>query len=255
MSTPSTTGTWLNRVDALLAKAGSTEFPEEAEALVAKAQELMARHAIDDAMLAAAGRRTGDTVTSELVVVTAPYATAKAALLGAVARANGCQCVMSPAGAGGQRCVVLGFSSDLASVRTLFASLSVHAVRTMLATEVPPFDTPRRFRRSFLLAFSFRIGSRLEAAAAAARAAAEADGATGVSLVLADRSAAVVDAMNEKYPKLRTARFTSSSSAGIISGRAAADRAGLGQHGLAGHDRALAPQIRSGGGGPGLPGS
>ncbi|QXC59881.1 DUF2786 domain-containing protein [Aquihabitans sp. G128] len=239
MTTPPTTETWLNRVDALLAKAESTEFPDEAEALMAKAQELMARHAIDDAMLAAAGRRTGDEITSELVVVTAPYATAKAALLGAVARANHCQCIMSSAGGGSQRCVVLGYSSDLASVRTLFASLSVHAVRAMLATPVPAHDTPRRFRRSFLLAFSFRIGTRLEEAAAAARASAEADGATGVGLVLADRSAAVVDAVKQAYPNLRTARFTSSSSAGIASGRAAADRAGLGQQGLGGQGRAL----------------
>lgn len=239
MSTPSTTETWLNRVEALLAKAGSTEFPDEAEALMAKAQELMARHSIDDAMLAAAGRQAGDTVTSELVVISAPYATAKAALLGAVARANHCQCVMSAAGDGAQRCVVLGYASDLASVRTLFASLSVHAVRAMLATEVPAHDTPRRFRRAFLLAFSFRIGARLEEAAASARAAAEADGATGVGLVLADRSAAVADAVRAAYPRLRTTRFTASSSAGITSGRAAADRAGLGQQGLGGHRRQL----------------
>jgi len=239
MSDPSTTETWLNRVDALLAKAGSTEFPEEAEALVAKAQELMARHAIDDAMLAAAGRQAGESVTSELIEIVAPYATAKAALLGAVARANHCQCVMAAAGEGNQRCVVLGFESDLASVRTLFASLSVHAVRAMLATPVPPRDTPRRFRRAFLLAFSYRIGARLEAAAASARTAAEADGATGVGLVLADRSAAVVDAVKAAYPRLRTARFTASSSAGLASGRAAADRAGLGQHGLGGQARQL----------------
>ena len=41
----------LERVRALLAKAESTSFPEEADALTAKAQELMARHAIDAAML------------------------------------------------------------------------------------------------------------------------------------------------------------------------------------------------------------
>ncbi|CAN5520195.1 hypothetical protein BH10ACT1_BH10ACT1_06750 [soil metagenome] len=239
MSNPSTTETWLNRVEALLAKAASTEFPDEAEALVTKAQELMARHAIDDAMLAASGRQASGTVTSELVMVGAPYATAKAALLGAVARANQCQCVMSPAGGGSQRCVVLGFESDLASVRTLFASLSVHAVRAMLATEVPAHDTPRRFRRAFILAFSFRIGARLEEAAASARVAAEADGATGVGLVLADRSAAVADAMRAAYPRLRTTRFTTSSSAGIASGRAAADRAGLGQQGIGGQRRQL----------------
>ena len=43
----------LGRVRALLAKAESTEFPEEAEALSAQAQELLAARSIDDAMLAA----------------------------------------------------------------------------------------------------------------------------------------------------------------------------------------------------------
>ena len=37
----------LSRVRALLAKAESSSFPEEAEALSAKAQELMTRHALD----------------------------------------------------------------------------------------------------------------------------------------------------------------------------------------------------------------
>jgi Protein of unknown function (DUF2786) len=43
----------LERVRALLAKAESTEFAAEAEALTARAQELMARHSIDYALLAA----------------------------------------------------------------------------------------------------------------------------------------------------------------------------------------------------------
>ncbi|SCF93886.1 Protein of unknown function, partial [Streptomyces sp. Ncost-T6T-2b] len=43
----------LTRIRALLAKAEATGFPEEAEALTTKAQELMARHTIDEALLAA----------------------------------------------------------------------------------------------------------------------------------------------------------------------------------------------------------
>ena len=43
----------LGRIRALLAKAESTEFPEEAELLTAKAQQLMAQHSIDEALLSA----------------------------------------------------------------------------------------------------------------------------------------------------------------------------------------------------------
>src|SRR3546814_127112 len=71
---------WLRRVQAMLAKAESTQFPAEAEALLAKAQELMSRHAIDEAMLQSAGRAASDAVTTTVVVTTAPYAGAKASL-------------------------------------------------------------------------------------------------------------------------------------------------------------------------------
>ncbi|CAM5725681.1 hypothetical protein SBADM41S_12325 [Streptomyces badius] len=47
----------LTRIRALLAKAEATGFPEEAEALTTKAQELMARHTIDAALAARTGSR------------------------------------------------------------------------------------------------------------------------------------------------------------------------------------------------------
>ena len=235
-TTPNAEDTWTNRIQALLTKAESTEFPDEAEALMAKAQELMVRHAIDEAMLAGAAGNGRDEVVSDVVVVEAPYATAKATLLGSVARANDCRAIMGATGTGAQRCVVVGHESDLANVRTLFTALSVHAVRAMLAAEVPAHDTPRRFRHAFLLAFSGRIGERLLAASATARAEAQAvaGSGAGVAVVLANRSDEVDRAFREAFPNVRYTRLSSSSTAGRISGRRAADRAGLGQQRLSG---------------------
>ncbi len=231
---------WTNRIQALLTKAESTEFPEEAEALLAKAQELMVRHAIDDAMLAQGGRGPRDQVTTEIVVVQAPYASAKASLLGAVARANQCRTVMGPAGQGAQRCVVVGHEADVANVRTLFNALSLHAVRAMLDAPVPRHDTPRRFRHAFLLAFSGRIGERLWAAGEAARAQAQVGADTaGVGLVLASRADAVDRAFKQAFPNVRYTTMSSSSSAGRLSGRRAADTAGIGQTKLGGTQRSL----------------
>ena len=231
--------TWLNRVQGLLAKAESTEFPDEREALLTKAQELMARHAIDEAMLAAGGHRPGDVVESETLVVQPPYATAKAALLGTVARANQCQSVMTSIGNGAKRCDIVGHQSDLAGVRSLFAALSLHAVRSMLAAPMPASEAPRRFRHAFLLAFTVRIGERLRDAASTAKAQAEAESGPGVGLVLADRSVAVADAFREAFPRVRSARFTSSSYAGAARGRSAAEGVGLGQERLGGTVRSL----------------
>lgn len=242
-ATSSTDTTWTNRIQALLTKAESTaeQFPEEAEALLAKAQQLMVRHAIDEAALTAAGRASTDRVVSDLITVEAPYATAKASLLGAVGRANDCRVVMSTIGNGAQRCVVVGHESDLANVRALFSALSLHAIRLMLAADVPPHDTARRFRRAFLLAFAARVGERLWEAAETVRSEARRSdaGGTGVALVLADRSAAVDLAFRQEFPRIRSTRLRSSSGAGHQSGRRAADQANLGQAGLGGSRRAL----------------
>src|SRR4051794_24470656 len=72
----------LRRIRGLLAKAESTEFPDEAEALTAKAQELMARHAVDAAFLGAdpaTGGRAG--MATRRVHVDDPYVRAKTQLL------------------------------------------------------------------------------------------------------------------------------------------------------------------------------
>ena len=235
--------TWINRVSALLAKAESTEYTEEAEALMAKAQQLMARHAIDEALLASKGRPSTDEVVTDTIVIEPPYASAKSSLLGAVAAANNSRCVRVSAGAGTQRCVVVGHESDLANVRTLYGSLAMHAVRSMLATDIPPGESARAFRHAFLLSFAGRISERLRAANAEARreaVAADPQAAgSGVDVVLASREKEVELAFQREFPNTRTARATSSSRAGLVSGRRAADRAGLGQRSVGSRMRGL----------------
>lgn len=79
----------LGRIRALLAKAESTEFPEEAEALSAKAQELMTRFSLDQALLeATAPQQVAPTASAIRMWLDAPYVKAKSRLVSAVARAN-----------------------------------------------------------------------------------------------------------------------------------------------------------------------
>lgn len=240
----STTSPWLSRVQALLAKAESTDFPDEADALLTKAQDLMARHAISEAMVAAERSRSGaapDPIGTRRIVVDAPYASAKRVLLGAVAHANGCRCVYLGQDRAGRPCRLFGHESDLAKVETLFASLSVQAARAMVAAPIPPGDTARRFRHAFLLAYANRIGQRLRDAGEAARAAATAESgdSEAVGLVLRSRKAAVDQALNDAYPNTRKARSSATSGAGWSSGRSAAERVGLGQRSVSGSGRAL----------------
>lgn len=239
MSASTAADAWLNRVEALLAKAESTEYPDEAEALLAKAQELMARHAIDEAMLAAAGHHAGEVIV-ETIEIRAPYASAKASLLGAVAAVNTCRVVMSSAGRGDRLCQIVGHREDLDATTTLYAALVLQATRSMLAADVPFGDTPRRFRHSFLIAFAGRIGERLRAAHRdAVDEARRSEGGSGVDIVLADRATEVDRAFRTAFPHTRNARASSSSLAGHRSGRRAANSAALGRRGLPNRRRGL----------------
>ena len=220
----------LTRVRALLAKAESTQFPEEAEALTAKAQELMARHSIDAALAAAGEARTGRPDQLRLVVEN-PYVSPKVHLLSAVARANRCEAVwMKHEGVA----VVFGYPVDLEAVELLFTSLLVQATTAALAagskTDAWGRSRTRSFRTSFLLSFAVRIGERLAEATAGAVEEVAAEGGTaaaGLLPVLADRTEAVLAARDEAFPRLRTARTSVSNGQGWQAGRDAAERASL----------------------------
>jgi hypothetical protein len=212
----------LERVRALLAKAESTDFPAEAEAFAGKAQELIARHSLADALEAHAvtviplARRIG---------VDHPYEDEKASLLDAVARANRCETVWSPELG---FTTVFGFDADIDAVEVLYTSLLVQANRAM-AREEPGGGKAgksrlKAFRRSFLVAYAIRIGERLEAATKAA----EVEAGPDLRPVLASREAQVRETVRRVFPqtvRVRGSRIDSLE--GWESGRAAADRAAL----------------------------
>ena len=215
------------KVRALLAKAESTTFPEEAEALSAKAQELMARHSIDEAMVGAA-EGTSDTPGAARLAVDEPSAATKAVLLSVVASTNHCRAVWSRDLAFS---TVFGFESDLAFVEILYTSLLVQATSAMFAAG-PQIDRSgrsrtRSFRRSFLLAYADRIGHRLREAETASRAAAAEQYGGSLVPVLAGRADAVKAACDEAFPTVVRRTMGARSSAGWAAGRAAADLASL----------------------------
>jgi len=237
-SRPKSSNAWLKQVQALFAKAESTAFPDEAEAFIAKAQQVMATHSIDQAMLDAAAGADQDPIESETVVCVAPYASSKSLLLSAVATANHVRAVRVSA-TGDAHIVIVGHRNDLEHTKTLFAALSLHAVRTMLAEPIPPYETPRRFRHAFMVAFASRISLRLKEATRAAEAAYQQATGTEVGLVLVERQADVDTHLAELFPRLTKRRVSLSSGAGAESGWSAGGRADLGHQGLAGSRPAL----------------
>jgi Protein of unknown function (DUF2786) len=205
----------LDRVRKLLAKAEDDGCsPAEAEALTAKAAELMARYGIDRALLGAQHPET-DKPTNRVFTLENPWGDVKRHLLAGLALALRCQCVQtrSPEGI---RLHVFGYASDLERVDVLFTSLLVQMARALAKQAVPGYGgAARAWRRSWMLGYCTAVVTRVRAAEEAAVAAASAPdagpgGASGPSaaLVLADRSKVVQRQVTAAYPKLRKIRVT-----------------------------------------------
>ena len=206
----------LGRVRGLLAKAESTEFPDEAEALSAKAQELMNRHAFDRALLDASAQ-VAQSAASLRIWLENPYLTAKAQLVNVVAQANRCRAVSyDKIGF----VAVVGDELDLEITELLSTSLLVQATRAMVATGRQGGRT-RSYRQAFLLSYSDRVGERLSEAnepAADAR----------LLPVLRDRKQAVDELFHSLFANTVERTVSVSNAAGWSAGRAAADMANLG---------------------------
>jgi hypothetical protein len=213
------------KVRALLAKAESTPFEAEAEACTAKAQELMARYAIDDAAVdTAAAAAAQATATSMRVIVEAPYVRPKVILLSVVARNNRCRSVwLDDFGFA----TVFGASGDLWAVDLLYTSLLVQAAVALQREQ----ERSRSFRHAFLLSFARRIGERLREGTASATAAATIASGDAFLPVLAAREDAAEAARDAAFPHTTPLRVAMSSTSGAHAGRAAANAASISREG------------------------
>ena len=212
----------LHRIRGLLAKAEATDHPAEAETFTAKAQELMTRHAVDEAVLRN-NQHEDIPVATRRVHLESPYAGVKATLLDAVARPNRCRTVLLVSY---DISVLVGTPLDVDQTEMLFTSLLIQATRAMAEAghrRAGSFDRSAAFRRSFLTAYATRIGERLQ----------EADRSTtatyGAELVpLLQREADAVTAEFERqFPHTVSRGSGYLDARGWEAGRAAADRAAL----------------------------
>jgi hypothetical protein len=217
----------LRRILALLAKAESTTFPEEADALSAKAQELISRHALDAAALDA-GRSGGPRPGQRRVWFDRPYLDGKSYLLQHVAEPNRCRSLyFSDLGFS----AVVGHAADLDVVEVLFTSLLVQATRAMVAAgaqrDRSGRSRTRTFRSSFFVGFAQRIGERLRAAVEVATEAVSDEVRAAALPVLARRSDAVDEAMRAAFPGAHKSGVKVRHGGGYLAGQIAADGAHL----------------------------
>jgi hypothetical protein len=221
----------LNRVRKLLAKAEAEGVtPPEAQALTAKAAELMARYGIDRALLAAARPET-DAPGSRLVDLDNPWKRVKAHLLCGLGAAMRCQCILLTTRTG-LRVHMFGYDSDIERTDVLYTSVLIQMSHGLATAAVPDRASPRAWRRSWLLGFGAAVISRVReaeqaAAARAGRAPPAAAAGKSTALVLADRSLVIRAAVQREYPVTRQARTTYSGT-GYDAGYEKGQRADLG---------------------------
>jgi uncharacterized protein DUF2786 len=221
----------LGRVRKLLVKAEADGVTHaEAQALTAKAAELMAKYGIDRALLAARRPET-DRPADRVIDIGNPWGRVQAHLLCGLAAALRCQCVILPRTGPGSRIHVFGFASDIERTDVLYTSLLIQMWQGLAATQPPAWaQSPRAWRRSWLLGFATAVVARVRAAeqGAAQRAAGTVTGdGRSAALVLADRTAIVERTLRAAYPVTRRSRVTYSGS-GYGNGYAQGQRADIG---------------------------
>lgn len=255
------------KIVGLLRKAESTT-PEEAELLLAKAQELMTKYAIEQAMLDEVLGQNDDPIEQIELVYTGIMREALGAVGWAVIRANECKGVCrewgshtDESGRVWKQCyfiTVTGFRRDLDRVRMLDASLQLQAATSSTAWwKASPLSASGRLsklqthreRRNFIRGFAHAVERRLTEAAtraeaevvaekvAAEESANEAGVSESVALVLRNRRDRVQDWYDQHYGNtLRSSykRGEQSSSSSVQAGREAGSRADIGQKGMSG---------------------
>lgn len=221
----------LNTVNALMAKAASTEFGPEAEAFLAKAEQLIERHAIEQAELRVAGDKSADTdsLTASRVSIIPKLLTSEALrnLLTTLARGNRCKTVWIYPSA---TVAVYGFETDVEATKMIY-----HTLATMMPKDCEravrlqkPGRQAQVFRKNFYNGFVAGVYASIYAAQVER----ECTTTTGHELVLLkDTVARVNDFVSQEHPKLNSIKRNehvynhNAAQAGVRAGTAAHEAA------------------------------
>lgn len=212
--------TKLAQVRGLLAKAEATPYEEEAEALSAKAQELISRYSLEQLLTHASGQKGESVLISRRLWLDAPYVEAKSVLVHEVALANHCRSVFhSSIG----MCTLVGAPFDVSAADLLVTSLLSQAQRAMLGhgsrIDRGGRSRTRSFRQSFLVSFAAHIGERLRCVSS--------DASQSSLPVLHEHDKRVDELTETMFPRLVTKTSTITNAEGWAGGRAAAELAQL----------------------------
>ena len=246
---------YADRIAALLAKAESTTA-EEAEALTAKAEELMIKYGIEQAHIDAArlGSTAPEQIVTEKITFSGIYSQGSVMMGHYVAQGFGqlrtmqTKNVRTTNAAGksvrGDQLWLIGFESDVKQCKLLIASLELQCAVALrqwwssnsdsrFMTKMEQFKE----KRQFIISFGDGAGQRLRETRR--RVVAE-DKGSGTELVLVDRKARVDRFVEDEYaPRKSRGRMQGGSFGGSSAGRAAGRNANVGGTAVSGNGKAL----------------
>ncbi len=241
----------MDKIRALIAKAEGTHFPEEAKVFMAKAEELMAKWAIDEVMLAASKGKLDDGTIglSSIFIPANEYRGPKVSLLVVIADCHRCKLVIYPQqyvekGGVRKRMVelkVTGYEIDRKFVDTLFTSLLMQSeiefihpdVQLRMQSETDNSGHCIAWRNAFMRGYVAIINKRMKEARAMAEEQAKMQYAgNSMAMVLVSKQALVERKYTEFFPQLGKSAHSnagySDRGSAYESGRQAASKADLG---------------------------
>lgn len=221
------------KIAGLLAKAEGTTNPHEAEAFMAKAEELMLKHGIERAMVEARkpGQRRAEIVTVRVYIKNGHgYAAAMAAIAHGLAPSFSVRSLQTNQSDGGRIVWFIGHKGDVEQAERLLASLleqsrsqALHWWKTEGKAGQPWATDNDAYlaRREFIYAFAGGVRTRLEETRS--RVVEE----TGSALVLVDRAQAVDNWVEENMTvgKARKSTRVSGGFAARVAGKEAGRQA------------------------------
>lgn len=236
----SPTEKFADKVQALLNQASDpAATPEEAEAFSRKAEELMVKWGISDALLDAKRRKQkakAEKILTEKIRVHGSFVRADVMVGWAAGDGLGNVRVIQSSGENSMTKYVwfIGFESDVQRAKILFESLllQAHAARLAWWRDYEGKDTLARnqkklAKRQFILTFAHVVHTRLEAMRL--QTVEEASKVKSTELVLVDRKAKVDAYMDEEHANLKKGRaLKGGSHDASVAGRKAGNEANLG---------------------------
>lgn len=217
----------IRKIEALMRQAESTTFEGERDAFLQKADELILKFQIDQALLfKSEGRNETPVIVN--VWTDNPWEPAKGVLLGVVAKHYNCRSIAYGRTAGKRLRKVIGFKSDVDAVLAIWTSLIIQCESAMARDwpTKPSYEHGKTWKVNYWEGFNVRIMLRLEEM----RKINTQDMDKSYLPVLLDRKSQVNDFVDDQFGKLRASKAIAhrDSAHGQKAGWQAANKADIG---------------------------